>query len=882
VIDVLEELADDAIDAHTSIVLAYNVDLLVYDKLVRRRLAASGVTSQIVFCDAVPYAASLDGVDQHSRVGRAYSVTPVRVEGAFHPKVYLLLGRRRARLVVGSGNASLGGLVRNVEVFGRFDFDAEAGVGPHPAFREVFDLAKALGATALPAVRAQLARAEQWSPWLADVPAPDGRVVRVGGPGRTPLIDAIAERVRVDGVVRIVAMASSFDRRLEAVRALATLGGGAHETLVVVQPERVTLDGREVGALASAASWRTFRDPRPSKKREPRDSYLHAKLVLVETTKADHLFFGSANLSRPALLDGGNIELLIEVPPEAPGTWVERLGLAESLTDDAGPALRGLKWTERDDDPARPPISLVGVEWSPRDGWIVALSGRIDVDVTLAIGAARGRPDALLPVHRRADGAFVAVAGASETARFGWLVDRTGEPASNAVALTWPEVARMRVSGWLGGRVEQAILGMKQGELLGHVLFEFLDGVPDFGVLAVAQLRQGSRERERSEEDDAAEPDRTETSFYTDATAAVSPAVAFAAGDRSDLELLASLVQPLSTPSRAMHDEDADEEDDEGIAEEAERRNLDVSKTTDGSERTASTRVPTARRMRTAGRRFTRRVERAAQSLAETVDAVGDDLVIPPGLVARQVWMVFIAAFVAGRPVDTADEGEQVVVEPSVLAHFVLRCAAALAGDARGGLLRQLDPAAWATREGAALAEGLRFMVAVCAWATAWFESEYAEGDRAWTSGSVVAVGVHDAIPLFVFARFLAAVGVHVPDPDYDDAARRCSTWRVLPRERIADAHRRARRIATWFAGADAGTERALATKDIAPGSAILAGKFGAAMVLASRDGIASVALLGRPRSPIARFSLAKVRGVELPDVGRLLLASVPPESLGA
>ena len=46
-IDVLEELADDAIDAHTSIVLAYNVDLLVYDKLLRRQLAASGVTSQI-------------------------------------------------------------------------------------------------------------------------------------------------------------------------------------------------------------------------------------------------------------------------------------------------------------------------------------------------------------------------------------------------------------------------------------------------------------------------------------------------------------------------------------------------------------------------------------------------------------------------------------------------------------------------------------------------------------------------------------------------------------------------------------------------------------------------------------------------------------------
>ena len=143
-IDVLEALEDPGIEAHTSVVLAYNVDLLVYDKLLRRRLASAGATSQVVFCDATAYAGALDAVDATSKIGLAYSVTPVRAVGAFHPKAYLLLGARRGRLIIGSGNASLGGLVRNAEVFGSFEFDEERDAAPHAAFAAIFGLCRRL------------------------------------------------------------------------------------------------------------------------------------------------------------------------------------------------------------------------------------------------------------------------------------------------------------------------------------------------------------------------------------------------------------------------------------------------------------------------------------------------------------------------------------------------------------------------------------------------------------------------------------------------------------------------------------------------------------------------------------------------------------------
>jgi hypothetical protein len=881
VINVLDDLADGSVEAHTSIVLAYNVDLLVYDKLVRRRLASAGVTNQIVICDATAYAASLDAIDAASRVGRAYSVTPVRVQGAFHPKAYLLLGRQRGRLVIGSGNASLGGLVRNAEVFGRFDFDATAGSSPHPAFREVFALARNFGSTLLPAVRAQLARAEQWTPWLGDRGVPDGRVVRVGGLGGEPLMDAISARASAVPLRRIIAMSSSFDRKLKAVGALAAVGRGDHETIVIVQPDRLNMDGAAVDRLGDAVKWSRFSDPRPSKKKEPRDSYAHAKLVLVETRTADHLFFGSANLSSPALLTGTNIEIVVELPPEPPGTWVKQLGLGESLKVDARPALAALKWKEEPDERDDGLTALMGAEWQPGEGWIVIVEGKLPAAARLALGIVRNRAEQFLPLQRRKDGTTLAPArAAADGVRFAWLVDTFGRALSRPVALTWPDVARARLGGWFGARVEQAILSMKHGELLGHVLFEFLDRIPDFGVLAVTQLRRAAGSTSRKDEA-IDERDRTEESFYTDATAASEEMARFALGDRSDLDLLAALVQPLDSGAKNEREQDDDEEEDDvGIEEEAERRKLDTSKSADGSEREATSRVPSAKRMQRAGRRFARRVERAASALGDTLEAIDDALVLPPGLIARQVWMTFIAAFVAGRLVETCDEEDQVVVEPDVLASYVLRCATMLAGDARGGLLRHVDVSAWPTREGQTLADGLRFIVAVCAWATAWFEAVHKPSASTWHEDEPdYAAGIHDAIPVFVLARFLVAAGAHVAEPDFDDAARRVSAWDEVPFLAVQSAYRRARELARWLSVADIDAASDTTAGEPVPGSAVHLRKAGVGIVVAAHDGTLRVAMLGRPKRPFVPFSTAKTRPVRMPDVGRVLLAPVEPDS---
>lgn len=162
-IDVLGTLTESGLDLHTSIVLTYSVDLVLYDSLIRRRFRQAGAVNQMVFCDLRKYQEQLDGLSVLRRFGRSYSVTPVHQAAAFHPKLYMLLGRKGGRLVIGSGNATIGGLFRNAEAFGVFEYDRGRDPGPHPAFRECFQFVEQLSRDGAEVVKRQVARARSWS-----------------------------------------------------------------------------------------------------------------------------------------------------------------------------------------------------------------------------------------------------------------------------------------------------------------------------------------------------------------------------------------------------------------------------------------------------------------------------------------------------------------------------------------------------------------------------------------------------------------------------------------------------------------------------------------------------------------------------------------------
>ena len=142
-IDILASLGESAREFDSAFILTYRLDLELYDGLIRRVLNKAGVTNQVVFCDLLPYVDELR-VQRPRYIGRQSSVVPVHQRGAFHPKVYLLLGSKGGRALVGSGNTTIGGTIRNAEVFGQFDYRHAADVAPHPIFGQLTELIRQL------------------------------------------------------------------------------------------------------------------------------------------------------------------------------------------------------------------------------------------------------------------------------------------------------------------------------------------------------------------------------------------------------------------------------------------------------------------------------------------------------------------------------------------------------------------------------------------------------------------------------------------------------------------------------------------------------------------------------------------------------------------
>jgi hypothetical protein len=56
-------------------------------------------------------------------LGISYAVKGIELNGAFHPKVYLMLGENKAKVIVGSGNLTASGVIINIEAFNVFRFD---------------------------------------------------------------------------------------------------------------------------------------------------------------------------------------------------------------------------------------------------------------------------------------------------------------------------------------------------------------------------------------------------------------------------------------------------------------------------------------------------------------------------------------------------------------------------------------------------------------------------------------------------------------------------------------------------------------------------------------------------------------------------------------
>lgn len=294
---------------HSSLMTTYSVDPAFYDGSVEYRLRTYGCENNILMADAIMLKRAIAATPEAFRnAGRRYAIVPIQVGGCFHPKVHLRLGTDRARLIVGSANATAAGWGSNQEIVTAIDWsrrtEDETVTATGPLLKTAYDyLASWLIGVPGDAIEFKLRLHRKDSPWLADLQAntapielPDGSAIDLfcergdGGPGMLSRLSAL---LAGEAVKRLIVISPYWDSDLSGLRDLRdSLSQSA--TIVALNPGKNEFP---VDALRADDSIRfaAIHDG------EDAHRFLHAKVILAETEAADHLLFGSANCSDDAL-----------------------------------------------------------------------------------------------------------------------------------------------------------------------------------------------------------------------------------------------------------------------------------------------------------------------------------------------------------------------------------------------------------------------------------------------------------------------------------------------------------------------------------------------------------------------------------------------------
>lgn len=449
-INLLEAL-DSAGEFRSAIFLTYTLNLQFFEQMIAPRLDAAGCTNVLILSDTTGYdEALLRGARSLSGAGTRYVCARLRSlgHGVQHTKLVLLAGPQAGRLLVGSGNLTLQGFGRNLELFDRYDLDLDAQPvateAEHYPFYAIWQLIQRIHkyeADLPAAVGGQLQTILQTSPWLQQ-PVMSPNELQLWHNYDRPLFDRIAE---LEPVEELQIIAPFFD--LMAIQALVK-HLRPQRLVVGVDAFHPNLDGPTLAARCRTWGCElAIRAFDGQSLRRP----LHAKAIVGIDTQGVWWIAGSANCTRPALLGSwrqdGNLELV---------SWkrVSERSILDTIWQDDQLAVQtrdpaSLLDTSVESDnptPIIPPLDLLELSYQQRViRGRVRFEGPASEETVWALELLRGYEQ--IPFKLKSDGSFTVQLSrplqSVEAARVLQLVDGTVVTCSAYVWIDQPaELAR--------------------------------------------------------------------------------------------------------------------------------------------------------------------------------------------------------------------------------------------------------------------------------------------------------------------------------------------------------------------------------------------------------------------------------------------------------
>lgn len=312
---------------HSAFLTTFAFGAQAFEDMPFSRLRGSGCRNIVILADRQMVNQSFAELGPPKFAGSSYHLVKADAPGAFHPKITLLVGAKKGRLLIGSANLTALGLGGNRELVASLSYGEDMdGNASHFASALNYIRSKVPSDDLWFATAMQ--RALRLSPWLRDameseLPAQETEpdVALLYDRPDVTILDQIAAKVGNDRIERLIVMSPYWDMKLEGLARLRTIMGEP-PTDLLIDAAATYFPKYELPRFSGVEMFKV--DASDSKR------FVHAKLVIAQGKTWDHVISGSMNCTLPALLGPtvvrGNAEAGIykRVPP---GTTLAALGL---------------------------------------------------------------------------------------------------------------------------------------------------------------------------------------------------------------------------------------------------------------------------------------------------------------------------------------------------------------------------------------------------------------------------------------------------------------------------------------------------------------------------------------------------------------------------
>ncbi|MCL4529059.1 MAG: hypothetical protein M1282_06570 [Chloroflexi bacterium] len=322
----LREMIEGEIIADTevfagAVALTYTLNLNFYEQIVAPSIDRAGVANVLIIADPDGYAGAMEmGARSVTGAGMRYVCTPLirRNKGILHAKAILMAGPHHGRLFIGSGNLTMYGIGRNLELFSFFQFNSSnPTVEDHYAFVTTWKLLAHLKQRNLMSRTAQrqLGELSEKAPWLLhDVAeSPSFRIWNNLEESFWNQLLRWRKENNLDKPLRALLVISPYyDEDVSTLKHI--VDSLTPSTISVhVDPNATNLQGKMLKKTLGKSSRKLVVNTVRAKDSK-HNRHLHAKAIIGIEDRGAWCLAGSANLTRPAITkswaQGGNLELV--------------------------------------------------------------------------------------------------------------------------------------------------------------------------------------------------------------------------------------------------------------------------------------------------------------------------------------------------------------------------------------------------------------------------------------------------------------------------------------------------------------------------------------------------------------------------------------------